>query len=188
MKSIRKVLLVVSATGIFAFGAAEILHHHRFGQFAEYGLHTDVILGNSDIATHDTYIANLWNLSLTLFDLEGCIVPSDVGGVTDSVLHRWDVQKRDSISGTWVYLRGADTWVAVPLSGCFMQEPCRPAMIRLAVNAKRSITVDTAMRLARYFGTSPQYWLNLQTAYDLEVAGLEILPRIEKEVLPRTAA
>jgi plasmid maintenance system antidote protein VapI len=44
------------------------------------------------------------------------------------------------------------------------------------------------MRLARYFGTSPQYWLNLQVAYDLEVAGLEIQPRIEKEVLPRTAA
>jgi plasmid maintenance system antidote protein VapI len=39
-----------------------------------------------------------------------------------------------------------------------------------------------------YFGTSPQYWLNLQMAYDLEVAGQEIQPRIEKEVLPRTAA
>ena len=55
-------------------------------------------------------------------------------------------------------------------------------------NGKRAITVDTAMRLARYFGTSPQYWLNLQVAYALEVAGLEIQPRIEKEVLPRTAA
>jgi addiction module HigA family antidote len=56
------------------------------------------------------------------------------------------------------------------------------------VNGKRAITVDTAMRLARYFGTSPQYWLNLQIAYDLEVAGQEIEPRIRKEVLPRTAA
>jgi plasmid maintenance system antidote protein VapI len=44
------------------------------------------------------------------------------------------------------------------------------------------------MRLARYFGTSPQLWLNLQVAYDLEVAGREIQSRIEKEVLPRTAA
>jgi antitoxin HigA-1 len=60
--------------------------------------------------------------------------------------------------------------------------------ISAIVNGKRGITVDTAMRLARYFGTSPQYWLNLQTAYDVEVAGIEILPRIEKEVLPRTAA
>jgi transcriptional regulator with XRE-family HTH domain len=60
--------------------------------------------------------------------------------------------------------------------------------ISAIVNGKRAITVDTAMRLARYFGTSPQYWLNLQVAYDLEVAGQEIQPQIEKEVLPRTAA
>jgi plasmid maintenance system antidote protein VapI len=48
--------------------------------------------------------------------------------------------------------------------------------------------VDTAMRLTRYFGTSPQYWLNLQNAYDLEIAAREIRPRIEREVLPRRAA
>ena len=60
--------------------------------------------------------------------------------------------------------------------------------ISAIVNGNRSITVDTAMRLARYFGTSPQYWLNLQSAYDLEVAEQEIRPQIEKEVLPRTAA
>jgi addiction module HigA family antidote len=60
--------------------------------------------------------------------------------------------------------------------------------ISAIVNGRRAITVDTAMRLARYFGTSPQYWLNLQVAYDLEVAGQELQPRIEKEVLPRTAA
>jgi len=48
----------------------------------------------------------------------------------------------------------------------------RVAMSRVSaiVNGKRSITADTAMRLARYFGTSAQYWMNLQTAYDLEVA------------------
>lgn len=59
--------------------------------------------------------------------------------------------------------------------------------ISAIVNGKRAITVDTAMRLARYFGTSPQYWLNLQSAYDLEVAEQKIRPQIEKEVLPRTA-
>ena len=63
-----------------------------------------------------------------------------------------------------------------------------PNRISAIVNGKRAITVDTAMRLARYFGTSAQYWLNLQVAYDLEVAGREIQPQIEKEVLPRTAA
>lgn len=60
--------------------------------------------------------------------------------------------------------------------------------ISAIVNGKRAISVDTAMRLARYFGTSPQYWLNLQTAYDLEIAAEEIRPKIEREVLPRTAA
>ena len=57
--------------------------------------------------------------------------------------------------------------------------------ISAIVNGKRSITVDTAMRLARYFGTSPQYWLNLQNAYDLEIVDRE---EIEREVLPRNAA
>ena len=45
--------------------------------------------------------------------------------------------------------------------------------ISAIVNGKRAITVDTAMRLARYFGTSPQYWLNLQNAYDLERLPIE---------------
>jgi addiction module HigA family antidote len=60
--------------------------------------------------------------------------------------------------------------------------------ISAIVNGKRAITVDTAMRLARYFGTSPKYWLNLQVAHDLELADEEIRPRIEMEVLPRIAA
>ena len=60
--------------------------------------------------------------------------------------------------------------------------------ISALVNGKRSITADTAMRLARYFGTSPQYWLNLQSAYDLEVAAVEIGSKIVREVLPRNAA
>ena len=60
--------------------------------------------------------------------------------------------------------------------------------ISAVVNGKRSITADTAMRLARYFGTSPQYWLNLQSAYDLEVAAIKIGSKIEREVLPRNAA
>jgi len=44
------------------------------------------------------------------------------------------------------------------------------------------------MRLARYFGTSPQYWLNLQNAYNLEIADQQIRFRIEREVLPRNTA
>lgn len=60
--------------------------------------------------------------------------------------------------------------------------------ISAVVNCKRSITADTAMRLARYFGTSPQYWLNLQSAYALEIAAIKIGSKIEREVLPRNAA
>jgi len=60
--------------------------------------------------------------------------------------------------------------------------------ISAIVHGRRAITVDTAMRLARCFGTSAQYWLNLQNAYDLEVAHRETGPEIAREVLPRTAA
>jgi addiction module HigA family antidote len=50
------------------------------------------------------------------------------------------------------------------------------------VNGKRAVTSDTAMRLARYFGTSPDVWLRLQARYDLEVAQIDHGDRIEQEV------
>lgn len=56
------------------------------------------------------------------------------------------------------------------------------------VNGRRSITADTALRLARYFGTTPQFWLNLQAAHDLEVATRQSVGRIERDVHPREAA
>jgi addiction module HigA family antidote len=52
------------------------------------------------------------------------------------------------------------------------------------VRGKRAITADTALRLARYFGTSPEFWLNLQAHYDLEVEGNRIGESIEREVQP----
>lgn len=58
-----------------------------------------------------------------------------------------------------------------------------PRMYKI-VSGERSITADTALRLARYFGTSPHYWLNLQTHYDLEVEEDRIGESIEKEVQP----
>lgn len=45
-----------------------------------------------------------------------------------------------------------------------------PGRISAIVNGKRSITADTALRLAAYFGTSPELWLNLQADYDLRIA------------------
>ncbi len=50
------------------------------------------------------------------------------------------------------------------------------------VHERRAITVDTAIRLGRYFKTTPRFWLNLQTAYDLEVVEDQTLTRIESEV------
>lgn len=55
------------------------------------------------------------------------------------------------------------------------------------VNRRRGISAETALRLSRYFGTSPQYWMNLQTAYEIEVAQREAGQSIEREVLPRSA-
>jgi addiction module HigA family antidote len=56
------------------------------------------------------------------------------------------------------------------------------------VNGRRSITADTALRLARYFGTTPQFWMNLQAAYDLDVAARMLAGRIARDVHPREAA
>ena len=57
-----------------------------------------------------------------------------------------------------------------------------PIRISQIVNGQRSITVDTAMRLARYFGTSAAVWLRLQVRYDLEVAEKQLSKRINREV------
>jgi len=57
-----------------------------------------------------------------------------------------------------------------------------PIRISQIVNGQRSITVDTAMRLARYFGTSTAVWLRLQVQYDLEIAEGVLSERIKREV------
>ncbi|GAB4492950.1 MAG: HigA family addiction module antitoxin [Anaerolineales bacterium] len=52
----------------------------------------------------------------------------------------------------------------------------------------RSVTADTALRLSRYFGTSPQFWLGLQAEYDLDVTLDALGNRLEREVRPRAPA
>ena len=56
------------------------------------------------------------------------------------------------------------------------------------VAGKRSITADTALRLARFFGTDAQSWMNLQTRYDLEVTNDKLNGKITKDVHPYEAA
>jgi addiction module HigA family antidote len=58
-----------------------------------------------------------------------------------------------------------------------------PRRINEIVHGKRAVTADTALRLARFFGTSERFWLNLQTAYDLEVERDRLGARLSREVL-----
>lgn len=75
-------------------------------------------------------------------------------------------------------------------------EPLGPSQYRLAhdisvpprrineiVHGTRSVTADTALRLARYFGTSERFWINLQARYDLEVERDRLGDRLKKEVI-----
>jgi addiction module HigA family antidote len=57
-----------------------------------------------------------------------------------------------------------------------------PRRINEIVHGTRAITADTALRLARFFGTSERFWLNLQTAYDLELERDRLEGRLEREV------
>ncbi len=55
------------------------------------------------------------------------------------------------------------------------------------IKGNRSITADTALRLGRYFGTTAEFWVNLQKNYELRLARRELSTRIEREVRPRAA-
>jgi addiction module HigA family antidote len=55
------------------------------------------------------------------------------------------------------------------------------------VLGRRAITIDTAIRLGRYFGTSSEFWINLQTRYELDIADRTVRRRIEQKISPRAA-
>ena len=55
------------------------------------------------------------------------------------------------------------------------------------VNEKRGITADTALRLSRYFGTTPKFWTNMQASWELEVAEDQRGNAVRRDVLPRSA-
>lgn len=56
------------------------------------------------------------------------------------------------------------------------------------VNGRRGVSADTALRLARYFGTTPEFWMSLQAAYDLDQVQRVSSDRIARDVHPREAA
>ena len=63
-----------------------------------------------------------------------------------------------------------------------------PRRVNEIVNGRRAITADTALRLGHYFGMSPEFWLNLQSHYDLEQEQERLAGRLDKEVKARAAA
>lgn len=63
-----------------------------------------------------------------------------------------------------------------------------PRRINEIVHGKRAITADTALRLARYFGNTERFWLNLQTQYDLDIGRDRLGNRLNEEVAQRAAS
>jgi addiction module HigA family antidote len=62
------------------------------------------------------------------------------------------------------------------------------ARVNEIVRAKRAITVDTALRLGAYFGTTAEFWINLQARYDLKLARRDLWPALRKVIRPLHAA
>ena len=80
---------------------------------------------------------------------------------TDKIepIHPGEVLMEDFIEGLGITQNKLAVSIGVP-----------PRRINEIVHGKRAVTADTALRLGKYFGTSAQFWLNLQTHYDLDVA------------------
>jgi antitoxin HigA-1 len=80
-----------------------------------------------------------------------------------------------------------DVLTPMSLSANALARELRVPVTRISeiLHGRRAITADTALRLARYLGTSAQYWLNLQASYDLKVAEQTLGNQIEREIQPR---
>ena len=78
-------------------------------------------------------------------------------------VHPGEVLMEDFIAGFGITQHKLAVSIGVP-----------PRRINEIVHGKRAITADTALRLGRYFGVDPQFWLNLQTQYDLDVRGHDV--------------
>ena len=97
--------------------------------------------------------------------------------------------KKWNASGTSERILREEYIVPMGMSVHALAQALRVPATRLheIVKARRSITPDTALRLARYFGTDAQAWLNLQLSYDLKIAEAELKDRIECEVVTMAA-
>lgn len=79
-----------------------------------------------------------------------------------------------------------DFLVPLQLSANALALALRVPVTRISeiVRERRGITADTALRLARYFGTTPDFWMKMQMSYDLAIASRAVTARIEVEVFP----
>ncbi|MYE22761.1 MAG: HigA family addiction module antidote protein [Gammaproteobacteria bacterium] len=84
---------------------------------------------------------------------------------------------RDEIEAAGVSERALAKALDVPLS-----------RVTMILEGRQGITADTALRLARYFGTTPQLWLNLQQTWELRLAEINARAQIAKTVTPRQSA
>ena len=82
-------------------------------------------------------------------------------------IHPGEVLMEDFIEGFGITQNKLAVSIGVP-----------PRRINEIVHGKRAITADTALRLGRYFGVDPQFWLNLQTRYELELARDRVLEEV----------
>ncbi len=83
-------------------------------------------------------------------------------------IHPGEVLMEDFINGLGITQNKLAVAIGVP-----------PRRINEIVHGKRSVTADTALRLGKYFGTSAQFWLNLQSYYDLDVESDKIQPQVD---------
>lgn len=91
-------------------------------------------------------------------------------------IHPGEVLMEDFIEGFGITQHRLAVSIGVP-----------PRRINEIVHGKRAISADTALRLGRYFGVDPQFWLNVQTRYDLEVAQDRVADQVEAIAPLRTA-
>jgi antitoxin HigA-1 len=89
-------------------------------------------------------------------------------------IHPGEVLREDFMKPLHISINGLARDLVVP-----------PGRISAIAGGKRAISADTALRLSRYFGMTPQFWLNLQSEYDLRVALRRSGPELEARIRPR---
>jgi addiction module HigA family antidote len=92
-------------------------------------------------------------------------------------LHPGEMLREEFMKPANLSINGLATEIRVPAT-----------RIGAIIHEKRGITADTALRLARYFGTSREFWMRLQARYDLDVAEDESHDEIARSIRPRNAA